>query len=145
MTFDISTFKATFPVFADSEIYPDTAINLAGTEATYHIRDGVCGMPMADENVRKYALNLMAAHILVLNVFTDKTTAKGEPTSGGNTFKSTIGSVAVENSKQNSFSIDDYSYWLGQTEYGRRLLALLESQAQFVFLNTPRSSVRVLV
>lgn len=145
MTFDISIFKSTFPIFANSETYPDTAITAAGTEATYHIRDGVCGMPMADENVRRYALNLMTAHILVLNVFTDKTTAKGEPTSGGNTFKSTIGSVAVENSKQNSFSIDDYSYWLGQTEYGRRLLALLESQAQFIFLNRRRSSVRVLV
>lgn len=135
-----------FPVFANNAtLYPDATITLAGTEATYHITDSVCHMPMYDENTRKYALYLMTAHLLVLNVGTDNGTANGEPTSGGNTFKSTIGSVSVENSKQNSFSIDDYSYWLGQTEYGRRLLALLEVQAQFIFVNQRPSSVRVLV
>ena len=133
-----------FPVFSDTEVYPSDAVTRAGNEATFHIRDGACFMPMKEHDVRTYALFLMTAHILVLNKQTDESSSKGEPSAGGTTFKSTVGSVSVENTKPNSFSIDDYNYWLTQTEYGRRLLALLDIQAQFVFINNPMDSVRVL-
>ena len=102
------------------------------------------GIPMENCDVRKYALFLMTAHILVLNHKTDEDTAAGNTSAGGSVVKAAIGSVQIENTKPNSFTVDDWSYWLNQTEYGRRLLAYLDIQAPFIYMNTRRDSVRVL-
>ena len=145
MAFPREEFLAAFPVFARSDsIYSSEAIQLAGNEAMHHITESARGMPMEDCEDRKYALFLMTAHILVLNNKTDPETSEGNVTSGGAPIKAVIGSVQIENTKPNSFTVDDWSYWLNQTEYGRRLLAYLDIQAPFIMLNTRRDSVRVL-
>lgn len=144
--FRITRFKNQFPVFEDSTKYNDLSIQRAGNEALRYITDPIFGMPMEDEKDREYALFLLAAHILLLNSSTNDDTANGEPTSGGMLFKSTVGSVQVEHTKPNSFTQDELTFWLSQTEYGRRLDAFLEFKTPpFVFDSTPRDSIRVLV
>ena len=153
--FPCDEFKAAFPIFASNpSVYPETAIQLAGNEAMHHITEPSHGMPMENCEDRKYALFLMTAHILVLNHKTDDDTAAGNTSAGGSVVKAVIGSVTHDGiteyfvdyhrTKPNSFTVDDWSYWLGQTEYGRRLLAYLDVQAPFIFLNTKRDRVRVL-
>lgn len=143
--FPFDEFCAAFPVFkAGGSVYSDESIQLAGNEAMHYITEPSHGMPMENCDDRKYALFLMAAHILVLNHKTDEDTAVGNTTSGGSVVKAVIGSVQIENTKPNSFTVDDLSYWLNQTEYGRRLLAYLDIQAPFIYMNTRRDSVRVL-
>lgn len=143
--FPCDEFNASFPVFArNPSVYSAEAIQLAGNEAMHHITNPSHGMPMENCDDRKYALFLMTAHILVLNHKTDDDTAAGNASAGGAVVKAIIGSVQIENTKPNSFTVDDWSYWLNQTEYGRRLLAYLDVQAPFIFLNTKRDRVRVL-
>ena len=143
--FPCDEFKAAFPIFASNpSVYSEAAIQLAGNEAMHHITKPSHGMPMENCEDRKYALFLMTAHILVLNHKTDEDTAAGNTSAGGTVVKAVIGSVQIENTKPNSFTVDDWSYWLNQTEYGRRLLAYLDVQAPFIFLNTKRDRVRVL-
>ena len=143
--FPFDEFCAAFPAFkASGSVYSDESIQLAGNEAMHHITEPSRGMPMENCDDRKYALFLMTAHILVLNYKTDGDTTAGNTTSGGSTVKAVIGSVQIENTKPNSFTVDDWSYWLSQTEYGRRLLAYLDVQAPFIYMNTRRDSVRVL-
>ena len=145
LVFPYDEVCATFPVFVkDGSISNAEAIQLAGNEAMHHITEPSHGMPMENCDDRKYALFLMTAHILVLNHKTDDDTAAGNTSAGGSVVKAVIGSVQIENTKPNSFTVDDWSYWLGQTEYGRRLLAYLDIQAPFIFLNTKRDRVRVL-
>lgn len=143
--FHCDKFCAAFPVFASNpSVYTKEAIQLAGNEALHHITEPSHGMPMENVEDREYALFLMAAHILVLNHKTDEDTAGGNSSAGCMPIKATIGSVEIENTKPNSFTVDDWSYWLNQTEYGRRLLAYLDVQAPFIYMNTRRDSVRVL-
>ena len=143
--FPFDEFCAAFPAFkASGSVYSDESIQLAGNEAMHHITEPSHGMPMENCDDRKYALFLMAAHILVLNHKTDGDTTAGNTSAGGTVVKAVIGSVQIENTKPNSFTVDDWSYWLNQTEYGRRLLAYLDVQAPFIFLNTKRDRVRVL-
>ena len=143
--FPFDEFCAAFLVFkASGSVYSDESIQLAGNEAMHHITEPSRGMPMENCDDRKYALFLMTAHILVLNHKTDEDTAAGNISAGGSVVKAVIGSVQIENTKPNSFTVDDWSYWLNQTEYGRRLLAYLDIQAPFIFLNTKRDRVRVL-
>ena len=143
--FPFDEFCAAFPAFkASGSVYSDESIQLAGNEAMHHITESSRGMPMENCDDRKYALILMTAHILVLNHKTDEDTAAGNISAGGSVVKAVIGSVQIENTKPNSFTVDDWSYWLTQTEYGRRLLAYLDVQAPFIYMNTRRDSVRVL-
>lgn len=143
MTFNLSLFLAMFPEFDTSEWKP-TTVQAAGLRARMHIGDGEAGMPLKGDK-REYAQFLMAGHILVL----DKNDSDGDNGSGtgmaGTPFKATIGSVQVENTKQNSFMSDDWNYWLNQTKYGRELLAYLDAHCPGIFLGTEKDSVRDLL
>ena len=108
-----------------------------------HITPSAMDMPLVGI-YREYALFLMAAHLLTLDSQDDA----GDPGSSmaGTPFKATVGSVSVENTKPNSFTVDDWNYWLNQTKYGRELLAYLDTHSTpGVFLNTPCDSVRDLI
>lgn len=144
--FNLSRFKNQFPVFAsDTSVYNDLSIQRAGNEALHYISEPVKGLPLEHCDDREYALFLLTAHILVVNAGTESPTASGEATSGGQVVSSTVGSVKVEHTKPNSFTTDDWSYWLSQTEYGRRLIAFLDFQVPFIYHSTARDSVRVLI
>lgn len=108
-----------------------------------HITPSAVDMPLVGV-YREYALFLMAAHLLTLDSQDDA----GDPGSSmaGTPFKAMVGSVSVENTKPNSFTVDDWNYWLNQTKYGRELLAYLDTHSTpGIFLNTPCDSVRDLI
>lgn len=143
--FPQTEFLAHFPEFGDEKVYPPENIMLCGRKAMLHITEDVCDMPMQGP-YRFYALFLMTAHILLLDKQYSSNTEVGSNSSGGSEFKAVVGSVTVEKTKPNSFTVDDWSYWLNQTPYGRELLAYLDTRAPLgVFLNTTNDSVRDLI
>lgn len=149
--FPLQEFLAYFPKFNTEDSERLIKLQSFGMRAHFHVTaytKCVCDLQGGEFGLQgdfaKYALFLMAAHILVLNHKTDEDTAVGNASAGGSAVKAVIGSVQIENTKPNSFTVDDWSYWLNQTEYGRRLLAYLDIQAPFIYMNTRRDSVRVL-
>lgn len=143
--FPQTEFLAHFPEFGNEEVYPSEKIMLCGRRAMFHITEDVCEMPMQGP-YRFYALFLMTAHILLLDKLDAQNTEVGDNSSAGIDFKATVGSVTVERTKPNSFTVDDWSYWLNQTPYGRELLSYLETRAPLgVFINTREDTVRDLI
>lgn len=143
-TFPLTDFLARFTEFDNEESYPVVRVQNAGIRATMHVTQDVEGMPMFGP-YRNYALFLMTAHLLALDDL-DSSSGDGSPSIAGTPFRATVGSVTIENTKQNSFNNDDWNYWLNQTKYGRELLAYLDTQANAgIFLNIPCDSVRDLV
>lgn len=141
--FPLDSFLARFPEFSNEELYPINAVQNCGDRAMFHITPSVPGMPMVGR-YREYALFLMTAHLLTLDSQDDA----DDPGSSmaGTPFKATVGSVSIENTKPNSFTVDDWNYWLNQTKYGRELLAYLDTQTvPGIFINTPCDSVRDLI
>jgi hypothetical protein len=138
--FPYDTFIAYFPEFEETE--RKTVVS-CGMRAMLHISHSVHGIPMQAE-FREYGQCLMAAHILYLQTRSDEN-GNGDPSlsdMAGVTYKATVGSVQIENTKPNAFLQDDWQFWLSQTKYGRELLAYLSTQAQPIFLNTKKDSVR---
>lgn len=144
--FPLEDFLARFPEF-DSDKYKLPYLQSIGQKAMMHILPSESGMPMHGP-YRHYALFLMAAHLIELDDLSEPN-EDGTPGTGGiagTPYKATIGSVQIEASKQNSFTMDDWSWWLGQTKHGRELLAYLDIQAPCgIFLNTCADSVRDLI
>lgn len=145
--FPVDDFLSRFPVFAEvgengEPKYAQSYIIERGTRAMMHIRPSVPGMPMVGP-YREYALFLMTAHLIELDDLDDN----GEnPVAAGTPFKATVGSVSIENTKQNSFKTDDWNYWLNQTKHGRELLAYLDVQAPLgVYIEPPCDSARDLI
>ena len=135
--FPLEGFLARFKEF-DTDNYKRSDVQSYGERAMMHITPPAEGMPFVGK-YRMYGLYLMTAHLISLDNDGDGNGLAGTP------FKATVGSVTVETSKQNSFTNDDWNYWLNQTKYGRELLALLDTQAPAIFLNTERDSVRDLL
>lgn len=108
-----------------------------------HITPDAEGMPM-DGHYREYGLFLMTAHLVTLDKQANDDGGDGG-SMAGLPFRATIGSVTIENTKPNSFTSDDWTYWLSQTSYGRELLAYLDTRAQAIYLNSEFDSVRDLL
>lgn len=141
--FPLTEFLARFTEFSDSEKYPLVKVQNCGQRAMMHITPDAEDMPM-DGHYREYGLFLMTAHILTLEN-ADDDDGNGVNGLSGIPFKATVGSVTIENTKPNSFTSDDWTYWLSQTKYGRELLAYLDTRAQAIYLNTECDSVRDLL
>ena len=139
-SFSISDFIDWFPEFTD---YSKPSIQSCGKRAKMHIGPFIKDMSLSDDKLT-YAEYLMTAHLLSIDKGTNGTGADGDGTNiGGAIYKATVGAVQIESSKQNSFTLDDWNYWLAKTKYGQELLAFLDINAQGgVFLNTPIDSVR---
>ena len=145
--FPADDFIARFPEFGNEETYKRSSVQSAGQRAMVHIGPHVDGMPL-EGNERMYALFLMSAHILYLDSMSG--TGGGDsggidPAVSGIPFKASIGTVTVETTKPNSFTQDDWMYWLGKTKYGQELLALLSVYTPGVYLETCADSARDLV
>lgn len=144
--FPLDDFNACFPIFSkEGSGFTTAQIQMAGKRAMFHIAPfDTPGLPLMGEQ-RWYAIYLMTAHILTLNKKADEDVAAGEAPTGGVEFKATVGSVSVERTKPNSFTMDDWEYWLSQTVYGQELMSLLDTVSGLGFyLNGRPDSVRVL-
>lgn len=144
LVFSLDNFLSFFPEF-DSEGYAKSNVQAHGKRATMHIGRFVEGMPLPPDK-REYALFLMTAHLLELDSQNGRSSGDGNSSIAGAPYKATIGSVQIESTKPNSFTSDDWNYWLNQTKHGRELLAFLDLAAPLgVYLNGPKDSVRDLV
>lgn len=140
--FPLDTFLARFPEFDDSEKYPVANIQNCGDRAMMYITPSVPGMPMVGPH-REYALFLATAHMITLG---EQSEDDSGISLGGMPYKATVGSVTVETTKQNTFTLDDWALWFGKTRYGQELLAYLDTQCPLgIFVNTPCDSVRDLI
>ena len=140
-------FLAEFPEFTPADGgFTEAQIIRVGNQAHRYITDWRDGFPLPEPEDRAYALFLMTGHILTLRKQVADDIASGDASSQvGRIKKATIGAVSVETDSPNSYTIDDYSYWLSQTPYGQELLAFLANSAPAgIFLNGKPDSVRVL-
>lgn len=151
--FPIDEFIATFPNTLGSynedgeyiEKYPRAYVVEMGNRAMMHVGPEREGMPMCGQS-RFYALFLMTLHMIELDQRAKQGGGDGVGGLSGIPFKAKIGSVEIEATKPNTFTTEDWDYYLKQTEHGRELLALLDVQAPAgIFLNTSCDSVRDLV
>lgn len=157
-SFSVDTFLAYFPEFAKvaDKDSGRALINACGMRAVLHFGSNRPGFPTNPEH-REYARCLIAAHLYVLatrdNEGNDDSPEEGDIASAGalaggmmgSTFKATVGSVSVENTKPNTFTSDEWTWWYNQTKYGSEYLAFLSEVAAPVYLNTRRDSVRDLL
>lgn len=143
--FPYDNFIAEFPEF-DSDSFTRAQITRLGQQAGKYIKrtDKMC-FPLSDPSDRQYALFLMTAHMLLLRKNAINEMNGGGTPTGGRVRKATVGAVIVETDSPNSWTMDDFTYWLSQTSYGQELLAYLENSASAgIYCNCRRDSVRLL-
>jgi Protein of unknown function (DUF4054) len=114
-----AAFRALFPAFANTTIYPDSTIQLFWTTATAYITaPGRCSYSALTPAQRTLALNQMTAHLLYLSGLA---VAGNTP---GVVVGATIDKVSV--TIQPPPEPNQWQYWLNQSPYGQQLLALLQ-------------------
>jgi len=115
ITFDVVTFRAAFPAFADASKFPDVMLQGYWDASTCIISDvnygylhGCC---------RERSLNLLTAHMTQLGVMVAAGQSVGVVTSA------TVGSITVAVMPPPAKT--GLQYWLYMTPYGAQLAALL--------------------
>lgn len=117
----VSEFRTDFPEFADTNIYSDASLNAFIDQATCYISTNNILGPLRDK-CRKLAIELMVAHLQTI-----QTRILSGQNATGQIAATSIDSVSV--SLVAPPNRTQYEYWLGQTPYGQRLLALLAAKA----------------
>lgn len=119
LTFDVTKFRLSFPVFASPTAYPDVMLEGYFEDATVYISTDNCG-PLRD-NARLRALNLMTAHLAQL--FTQINAGQ----TPGIVQSSAVDKVSV--SMVPPPVQNQLKFWLNLTPYGSQLAALLHIKA----------------
>lgn len=117
----VDEFRSAMPAFSNSTKYPDEKVQLF-IEQSYNYISPEKGCLLKCKT-RKYALELMAAHLLMLN---DKILS-GDMSAGGRVTSANIDKISV--SLEAPKNQNDWAYWLSLTPYGLALSALLSSKA----------------
>ena len=143
--FPIQDFLAEFPEFSVANGFTEAQVARCGKMASRYITEWRNGFPLPERDDRIYAMFLMSAHLLTMRKNAADDLANGNTPTGGRVRKATVGAVTVETDSPNSYTLDDYNYWLSQTVYGQELLAYLANSAPAgIFCNGRKDSVRVL-
>jgi hypothetical protein len=109
------------PAFSDSTKYTDEKVELF-IEQAYNYISPHKGCLLKCKS-RRYAIELMAAHLLTLN---DRILS-GNMSAGGRITSANIDKISV--SLEAPKNQNDWNYWLSLTPYGMALSALLISKA----------------
>lgn len=119
IVFNASTFRAMFPVFKDTTVYPDAVLQIYWDTATAYVSNqtGGCYIYSLKLGQQTLALNLMAAHLAYLNSLIATGNTPGVVTGA------TVDKVSV--TLEPPPSSNNWQYWLNQSPYGQQLLALL--------------------
>ena len=115
---DLATFRLLFPMFADPVKFPDVYVQAQWTAATVYLPeyDGC----LLNGPLLQQALNLMTAHLMLVNVML----AKGGATPQiGIRTQATIDKITVANMPPPVKN--GWQYWLSTTPFGAQLWALL--------------------
>lgn len=118
MPFDVALFRQTFPVFADTTVYPDQTITLWSDIAACSVREN-CQLNGACFNT---AWQLLTAHIAqTLTRAAQGQTTTGVVTSAG------VDKVTVGYAPPPTHTA--WAYWLAQSPYGQQLAAMLSAMS----------------
>jgi hypothetical protein len=134
--FNVEQFREQFPLYASEEKYPDALITGFWPEAVCLLTDNAC----CDEACLERLLYLMVAHLLWLN----DAIALGEgsgSSSGGILQYASIVKISVSVAAP-PFGTSSWKYWLNQTPYGQRILAMLAKLGSGGFYVSGRSESR---
>lgn len=119
-TFDVTAFRATYPVFANPIDYPDIVLQNNYDLATCYISDNGSGWQTLKGNCRYQALTLMTAHLTALRTMEVDT---GATSNTAFIQSATIDKITVTNAVPPIKN--GWQSWLAQTPYGQQLWALL--------------------
>lgn len=119
--FDPTLFRNQFSEFSSQVIYPDDKLQMYWDMATAYVSDqyGGCYIYALKLNQQRLALNLMTAHLAALSAMIAAGDTPGVMTGA------TIDKISV--TLEPPPSTNNWKYWLNQTPYGQKLLALLQS------------------
>ena len=117
----VDEFRSAMPAFSDSTKYSDELVELF-IDQSYNYISPHKGCLLKCKS-RRYAIELMAAHLLTLN---DKI-LNGDMSAGGRIASANIDKISV--SLEAPKNQNDWTYWLSLTPYGLALSALLSSKA----------------
>lgn len=119
VTVTVAEFRQRFPIFSNTEKYPDTVVQtMLDTAIIYVPNKTTC---CKNEATVKEMICLMAAHLLAQNA---DTSSGG---TGGVIQSASVGGVSV--TKMAPPAKTSFSYWLSSTPYGLQLLAMLKLQS----------------
>ena len=120
--FNLVLFNAQFPELSDENKYPVVVTEAMFDVACLYIDPkDFCGRMLTGKSL-DYAINLMTAHLLMLQKQRLEEDNPGDA-QGGFINSAKIGDVEV--TKETIPTRDRWQWWLGQTPYGQALLALL--------------------
>lgn len=133
---DIAAFRILFPPFSNETLFPDIRLESVWGLATGYI--GNVDGPLFGGTSMQYALDLMTAHLLQLQVMAEAGTLVNAALTGA-----TVDKVQVQFAPP-PFK-DGWTWWLCQTPYGAQLWALLSVKSAggfFVRGNPEREGFR---
>ncbi len=120
LQFNYATFVQYYTQFANSVQYPEQTLQLYWDDATTYISDNTAAGGLTQKQ-RTRAINLMTAHLAVLN----SQAAAGQQ--AGLVQGATIDKISVQLTPPPE--VNQWQWWLNQTQYGQQLLALFQVAA----------------
>ena len=120
LTFDVTAFRTSFPVFADSTQFPNAQLQMYWDQATAYMSD-VANYGWLQTTSRQLGLNLLTAHLTALSVII----LSGQVPNLMQT--ATIDKVSVGLTPPPI--PNQWQWWLNQTGYGQQLLSLLQANS----------------
>ena len=132
---NIAEFREAFPEFSNTTKYPDGYVNRHLSVAQLYISNRNF---LLRPNVRKLAIQYMAAHLIFLETTDDNGNFVGwsDSATAGAVTSSHIGDVSV--SFQPPIATEEWELWLESTPYGKMLLALLQFHKPAFFYKVGR-------
>jgi|SRR5690606_29752653 len=123
LTFDYELFQKQFPDYSNPIMYPEVLLQNYWDVSIYYITP-VGNFGALQGGMRQYAINLMIAHLIYLNLLI----GTGNPNTGsqvpGLMQNATIDKVTVGLTPPPV--PNQFQWWLNQTPWGQQLLALLQ-------------------
>jgi hypothetical protein len=116
--FDVSTFRAMFPAFADDDKYSDQMLGMYYTQAGCYISNNDSPYVYLNGDCLALALNLMTAHLAYLNTLVTNGSVPGLVISAAIDMISTTLQAPPEKSQ--------WQWWLNLSAYGQQLLGILQ-------------------
>ena len=117
LVFNDVYFRQYYPEFANGLVFPTATLQLYWNQASTYISTNNVGFFLVDAS-RQRALNLMTAHIAKIAIFTANGQVPGIITDGeADKVKVQLEPPPLPN---------QFQWWLGTTEYGQQLLAMLQ-------------------
>jgi hypothetical protein len=127
MDYDDALFRAQYPEFSDTVKYPEQMIHMFWDVAIQFISDTDNPCSMLQGGARRYALNALTAHLMILSSQASQGPAGAGQSQGGYETGATIGDVSV--SRMAPPVKNGWQFWLSQTPYGQQLWAMLSLKA----------------